>query len=242
MPGSGADVLTLRALAKSLATERPIYGMQPRGIDGNAAPLKTILEIADTYLADLRSIQATGPYRLTGFSSGALVAYQMACLLEARGQSVKLAMLDPCAPGLRHGSIGILDRMSRLQARLTFYLNKVSRQPGFRSLLAYVIRSLFRENRIALNDRLYSKVQNMTLYEATNHAAANYRPSGYRGRAVLVRATVRPDYFEHDSSIVWSKLIRGGLDVYDVDCAHLELIREPYVGVVGNQLTAADFL
>ena len=74
VPGSGADVLTLRALSKCLVTSRSVYGLQPRGMDGIASPFLAIKEMAESYLADIREIQPVGPYYLAGFSAGALVA------------------------------------------------------------------------------------------------------------------------------------------------------------------------
>jgi thioesterase domain-containing protein len=63
--------------------------------------------LARSYLTDLRALQRKGPYRLGGWSMGALIAYELAKELERQGEAVELLILldapfalqeDPCRP------------------------------------------------------------------------------------------------------------------------------------------------
>ncbi len=71
----------------------PIYGVQARGLAGDAPP--DIDAMVDDYLALIRQAQAHGPYRLIGWSSGGGVAHALAVRLRAAGETVALlAMMD----------------------------------------------------------------------------------------------------------------------------------------------------
>ena len=86
-------------LAFQLGENQPFYGLQPKGIDGETAPLTRIEDMAADYIAALRTVQPQGPYFLGGWSFGGLVAFEMAQQLSAAGEEVAmLAVLDTLAP------------------------------------------------------------------------------------------------------------------------------------------------
>ncbi|WP_293128195.1 non-ribosomal peptide synthetase [Microcoleus sp. bin38.metabat.b11b12b14.051] len=86
-------------LAFQLGENQPFYGLQPKGIDGETAPLTRIEDMAADYIAALRTVQPQGPYFLGGWSFGGLVAFEMAQQLLAAGEEVALlAVLDTLAP------------------------------------------------------------------------------------------------------------------------------------------------
>ncbi|MFB0633034.1 alpha/beta fold hydrolase, partial [Streptomyces sp. AB3(2024)] len=96
----GGSVFFYRELARLLPAEQAVYGFQARGLDGAAAPLRSIEEMASHYCAELRAQRPTGPYALGGASFGGLVALEMAQLLRAAGETVHLlAVFDSPAPG-----------------------------------------------------------------------------------------------------------------------------------------------
>lgn len=93
-----------RNIAQKLDAERPFYAIHPHGLLGDEPP-NTIAEMAHDRLAIVRKIQPHGPYLLGGYCNGALIAYEMACLLEAEGEKVQVvAMLvaDGSNYALRH--------------------------------------------------------------------------------------------------------------------------------------------
>ena len=100
--GMFGNVLNLRHLAHLLGTDRPFYGLQARGLYGDAAPHDSLIDAARDNLAELRQIQPKGPYLLGGFSGGGLTALEMAQQLTAAGEEVAaLVMLDTPLPQRR---------------------------------------------------------------------------------------------------------------------------------------------
>lgn len=97
--GMFGNVLNLRHLSLLVGADRPVYGLQARGLFGDLAPHETFEEMARDYCAEIRRIQPHGPYLLGGFSGGGLAAYAMARQLMAEGEDVaELVLLDTPLP------------------------------------------------------------------------------------------------------------------------------------------------
>ncbi|WP_214516973.1 non-ribosomal peptide synthetase [Streptomyces violaceusniger] len=79
------------------APERyPFYALRPRGLDADSAELPDSLShMAADYVAQIRTVQASGPYHLLGWSFGGHVVQEMAAQLEEAGEEVAaLVVLD----------------------------------------------------------------------------------------------------------------------------------------------------
>ncbi len=97
--GMFGNVLNLRQLALLLGKDRPVYGLQARGLIGSDAPHTSLVEAAADYIAEIRTIQPHGPYMLGGYSGGGITAYEMAQQLRDAGETVSLlAFLDTPLP------------------------------------------------------------------------------------------------------------------------------------------------
>ncbi|WP_232463551.1 non-ribosomal peptide synthetase [Tumebacillus avium] len=95
----GGSAFAYFDLARALGAEQPVYGLQARGLDDLGAPLATMEEMAAEYIAAIRTVQQTGPYRLGGWSIGGAIAYETARQLRALGEAVELlALIDTRAP------------------------------------------------------------------------------------------------------------------------------------------------
>ncbi|MFE0812903.1 amino acid adenylation domain-containing protein [Streptomyces sp. NPDC058848] len=96
---AGGNVVCYRELAGLL--ERPVHAFQAPGPATGQEPLGTVGELAGLYVDALRAVQPAGPYLLGGWSSGAVIAFEAARLLEESGEPVeRLLVLDSPAPSL----------------------------------------------------------------------------------------------------------------------------------------------
>jgi len=78
-----------------------IYGLQPRGLEGELVPQSTVLAAAESYLRAINEIYPKGPIHLVGHSFGGWVAFEMAKLLvdaETKCVIASLTILDSEAP------------------------------------------------------------------------------------------------------------------------------------------------
>jgi thioesterase domain-containing protein/aryl carrier-like protein len=126
-----AEGLYCRRLAAALGPDQPFYIVAPHGTLG-LPNMHSVEEMAVDYVDRLRAIQPHGPYRLSGFCLGGLVAYEIARLLKAKGEHVdRLILVNSVA--LPQRSLAAMDRLIRhiglranmsrkMRARLCFNL------------------------------------------------------------------------------------------------------------------------
>jgi thioesterase domain-containing protein len=96
---ANVDLFFYARLAHHVGADFPFYGLRPKGADGTEAPHRSVKRMAAAYLAEICAFQPQGPYYLTGACIGGVLAYEMACQLEAKGEKVAfLGLLDTDFP------------------------------------------------------------------------------------------------------------------------------------------------
>lgn len=112
--GMFGNVLNLRSLAQRISVDRPVYGLQARGLLGRDAPHDSFAEAAASCLAEMRQVQQDGPWLVGGFSGGGLTALEIAFQIAASGDDVgQLVLLDTPVPMRPQ-----LSRQDRLMIRM----------------------------------------------------------------------------------------------------------------------------
>lgn len=92
--GSDGEVSVFQPLAQALGEAgRVLHGLQ-----SPQHPPLTIEAMAHGYVHALRQVQPQGPYRLCGFSSGGVLAWEAACQLRDAGESVERLLLIDTVP------------------------------------------------------------------------------------------------------------------------------------------------
>ncbi|QHD06666.1 non-ribosomal peptide synthetase [Pseudomonas sp. R76] len=100
VPGAGDSVTGYVGLSEALGRDWPLFGLQPRGLDGEAVPHSQVEAAAQCYLAALTQECPQGPVHLVGHSFGGWVALELALRLQAQGREVaSLTVIDSEAPG-----------------------------------------------------------------------------------------------------------------------------------------------
>lgn len=100
---AGGHVLCYTRLAAGL--QGRVYGFQAPGTDGRTTPLHSIPAFAARYRRLLQDVQPTGPVLLGGWSSGALIAHEMAAQLRAHGREVAGVILIDCPAPHIHDTV-----------------------------------------------------------------------------------------------------------------------------------------
>ena len=88
IPGAGANVVSFAELTGAVDPAWPMYGLQPRGLDGQLAPHSSVAAAAKSYLNALTDAVPDGPVHLLGHSFGGWVVFELAHLLRAAGRRV----------------------------------------------------------------------------------------------------------------------------------------------------------
>ncbi len=242
VPGAGDPASSMASLARAL-DDRAVYVFQARGLEERALPDRSVGAAARRYLREVRALRPRGPYLLAGYSFGGLVAFDMACRLEAAGDRVALlVILDTPAPGTRPG------RTERLSARVgqlragddddadRVALTRRAVRFAFASALAHGRR------RVAVTGAGIiprpGVAQYELFYRMSRGVSRRYRPTRvFGGAALVVRATERDDGL--GPGLGWDRLLTGPVEHLDVPGAHEHLRRNPNVRGLGEQLVSA---
>lgn len=102
-------------IAQHLGAEQPFHLLLPPGLCGEPVP-STIETLASYHAQTLLAVQPHGPYRLGGFCSGGIIAFEMAQQLQRRGEKVELLVVIDAF--LRNTRLSFADRVLLRVVRL----------------------------------------------------------------------------------------------------------------------------
>ncbi len=250
--GIGGTILNYGHVARYLPDDQPLYGLQARGIDGKQPPYTRIEDMAAEYVAQIRTVQPAGPYYLSGYSFGGLVAFEIASQLEAAGERVALLLLLDSNP---HGVLRTLPRaayfrglLRRQAGRILLHGRELLRLslPEKRRYVTGGLRTIKRKlgNRWwQVRYKAYEKFGQpvpqafLNVKEAGYLALRQYLPGRCSCPAVLFLAANRPTV--EDPAMGWSRLIGGGVAVRVVPGGHNTITVGENAAVLGREITAA---
>jgi acetoacetyl-CoA synthetase len=232
------DVLQLRAFALALQTDRPVYGVQARGLDPCQEPQTRVEDMAASYVDAIRSIQPAGPYSLGGHSFGGLVAYEMARRLTELGDRVdRLAIIDTdlhpgCLPRVARWRFRLAQPFRFLRAGL---MAPRTRLPRY---LRMCLRRVAPWAPIAAPAPMWSLPPLLgRLHEISMDAYARYRPGRYPGTANFFRVETR-EPGRCNPVPTWRSVVEGGLTVTPIPGQHVDVVAEPHVGALAASVSA----
>ena len=245
-------VLPYLELAHHLGSEHSFYGLQPLGLDGKHLPLNQIEAIAAYYIQAIQTIQPQGPYLLSGWSFGGLVAFEMAQQLTQAGQQIELlAILDTPAP-LVNNQLSLSQSLkfllgTALWSTLPFLLDygaiATSRSQPLPPWKAWfsrwqwsaIARLVPEESRLRLLDESAIAPMLRIVY-ANSQAAYRYVPQSYPNRVTLFKAAEQPsDSIEQSPTLGWDRLANE-VQLHQVPGNHLSLLKQPHVQTLAEQL------
>ncbi|MFZ0297341.1 MAG: amino acid adenylation domain-containing protein [Candidatus Sulfotelmatobacter sp.] len=230
--GVGGNVLRFYALAQHLGSDQPFYALQAQGLNADYPCHTRAEDMAAHYVKEMRSVQPEGPYFLGGYSFGGMVALEMAQQLVAQGEEPPIVVLfdtlcaaareTPFSQKLTSFSSPLLNilRTSGLERRA--YLSRVAKAP---------LRAIQWGLHVAKLPRKVRKVRNACL-----EAARYYAPRAYPGRVILFRSSREPLGGVGDPYAGWSEYLADGLQICEVKSNHDNILLEPQVQLVAEQL------
>jgi amino acid adenylation domain-containing protein len=242
VPGAGGNAIYLHNLAQQLGQDQPFYGLQGRGMEGEAPPHTTVESMADYYLEAIRTLQPNGPYYLAGHSLGGWVVFEMAYRLQQQGEQVAyLGIIDTPVPGPEdtraRQSWSNARWISELAKRIAQLLNPalVVREEEMRDLDRAAQLEYFRAALIAAHvfpEQAGADGLEHTLALFRAHAAVTYGVAGklVSTRIHLYRTSHVPDHRrELVGNDAWGWETAAETDVVLVPGEHLTVLRPPHV-------------
>ncbi|MFD8014401.1 thioesterase domain-containing protein, partial [Streptomyces sp. NPDC059762] len=251
-------------LLRHLGPDRPVYGLQARGLTPPDLPAAGLDAMVKDYLAQLRSVQPEGPYHLLGWSFGGLVAHALATRLRAEGQQVALlAIMDgyphrpadgtgtgsrtgaptapggtpPAPPSWRPGGPPPADCPTTLAALLASLGLPVPDEPLTFTRFEQAVRT---DGGPLVHFSAAELAALAEVFSTNVRLRHDFVPERFDGDLLFFAATEgrtghRPDPRD------WQPYVAGRLDVHDVPCTHGAMTRpDPLAriaGVLADRLT-----
>ena len=217
------DVLIYRALANQFAPNRPVYGVQAPLDLVHRSKLCSVVDLASDYVAEIIKQRTAGPIHLAGFSTGSVLAFEMARQLTKRGVPVGLlALIDG---GLETKDLLLPNRVKYTKmavcklCKIVFKMrDEVAEGPRQFIMKRWRHVALTLHVRALENSTFRGQI---TMEEALFLAERSYKGEPYSGSALLIRFHDEAAKFGPDPFLGWSGLVQGGLEVIDLDGGHI---------------------
>ncbi|MEO6923778.1 MAG: phosphopantetheine-binding protein, partial [Bryocella sp.] len=246
--------LLYHGLSSVFGKSQPFYGLRELETDGDMA----IGERALRYVADMRSVQPHGPYRVAGWCAAGPLAVEVARQLLLQGEKISLLLLfDAWLPEY-------LDEVLRaergrsyfglLKSKWRSYSTK-SREMSAREKLGHVSYSLRRMVRERRDDfyvrhwagvnRLFKKLRmelpqfmhntSLKTFAAMREFQAEMMPV----RITLVRATESLNISGASEGCGWERVASEGVSVLRAPGDHETMFRGSYLKITGSLVQSA---
>lgn len=198
-------------IPRYLGNDQPFYAFFHQGEDGKPIRHTQVELIAEHFIREMRTVRPEGPYLLSGYSFGGIVAFEMAQQLMAAGHEVALlALLDTYEPTA-------FIRTMREEAKWYDGLKKKA--------LRWMVRRYMRRGQ-----PLPPKLRHFYIIDTYDFAIRDYRPRPYAGTVTLFRAqdSTGPE------EMGWGAL--GRVRVHIIPGDHYSMVKEPQVRILANEL------
>lgn len=226
--GAGGAVIRFYDLARYLGSDQPVYGFQAQGLTGGDSLHSRVEDMASYYIDEMRAVQPEGPYFLGGYSFGGLVALEMAQQLITHGSMPPLVVLFDtfCPASAGHSLAEKCSTLFRiLRVPVTGMLADISRTT--KTLKRGVEQHVF-QRKLPPGFKRVRK--------ASEEAAKQYVLRAYPGRVILFRSREKPLTQFRDPHAGWSAYAGQGLEIHEIAGNHEDILLEPRVRLVAEQL------
>jgi acyl-CoA synthetase (AMP-forming)/AMP-acid ligase II/thioesterase domain-containing protein/acyl carrier protein len=231
-------LVTARHFVPELGGDQPVYGVWMPAMHGDKDAAGSVEEIAAACRRAISDVQPRGPYFFFGYSTGGLVAYELARQCTAVGERVGLVVMADTPypvplPSLR-------DRVAKLFSREGLpvamrRLHQFARRVPAVRVLAKPQPPTELEVRAhefaAVGVDMYATIRREREYVSTDRPAA----------APVVLFSCRPTMEEicHGSRVLgWERYVQDDWEVVEVPGSHDTMLGEPHVHTLAARLAS----
>jgi len=242
----GGDVLSYTGLVGFLDGDAPVYGLRAIGIDPDGSDISSVENIASKYMKEILRFCKNDVVRLAGWSTGGVIAYEIARQLSLAGVYVDfVVMIDSYVPGV----VGMGGRdvsMKSVALGLVLSLNR-----GLKDIELDMVKNMQDIEDVLCECRrlgfipLGVSVEELIGWVKVLHkmflALCVYRPSGFVGNSYLLVAEHKS--MDENSAIFdeadvrgWEGVGHGAIKVVNIGGNHETIMQPPYLKMVADKL------
>jgi thioesterase domain-containing protein len=224
----GEESLGYAMLARHMGRNQTVYKVQAHApvVRGRPYTEPEMRALGQEYAAAIVSVQPEGPYCLGGLCDGTHIAERIILELEAQDREVGLfAIFDTWT--LQYSQRPWLWRLHYYQERLQ----------EIRSLdlgKQFEIYARAAANKIG---KLTGKIQPRNEWPQA-YWPKDFVPKCFRAPVALFRRPKQPFFYIKDREMGWAARSEGGVEIHEIPFDHNQLLREPHVRTLGEELAA----
>jgi amino acid adenylation domain-containing protein len=223
----GEEALGYAILARYMGKQQPVFKIQGHSPITNGKRPYTSEEmeaLTEEYVAAIKTVQPQGPYCLGGMCDGTHIAEQLVLRLEAQGDEVGFfAIFDTWV--LQHSQRRWLWTLDCYRQRLR-QMNSLGLAQQFSRLKRIGKRKV---------QTLIKQAAPRTDWEET-YWPKDFVPARFHSPVIIFKRPKQPFYYIDDREMGWGSRTLSGVEIYEVDFHHLEILREPHVRIFGEKI------
>lgn len=237
--------LSYVSLARRLGPSQRVTGLSPGSQTGAFLETPDVRMLSHIYLEAIRVVQPSGPYLVSGYSFGAVQAFDLACLMEAEGETALFVLIDGPLSSRRPSLPHILRWLGRetpatLRARgVAETIKGIGRSWALWTRLLSGSRHRVRRHEVPG----FVPAADRALARALMQSVTDYRPQPFAGRCLLIRCGEPYPLFklaDEDGRLGWRDWLTGPIEERVLPGTHMRMMQEPVVGEVAAILEAAS--
>jgi len=219
IPAGYGDLFAFQQISHAIGMNQPVYGLQP----ASAKRVKTfrqmsVYRLVSAYISEIKKVQSDGPYFLSGYSAGGIIAVELARELMRQGKEVGLlVIIDP-------------------PSHVPFWLDMFY-AVNYRITVATGLMDLVGRLRSSFARRLFHTMLDEGLRTHTS-VTREHRVAPYPGRITHFRARLSQSSFVSMKPVgwFWRRTAQSGVEVHWIPGTHYGMLRGSGAGVVVDEL------
>ncbi|WP_263251409.1 amino acid adenylation domain-containing protein [Saccharopolyspora rosea] len=222
-------------LLKHIDADRPIYGVQSRGLAEPRPVAATLHEMAAEYLEHVRAVQPHGPYHFLGWSFGGVVAHEMSTQLQAQGEQVRfLCMLDSYPKDVWDELPSEAEALRALLYMAGYDMTRLGEQDPTREDVMAILSAEGSALANLEEHTITAIIDNFANCAVLENEAEHDK---FRGDVLFFTAAVNPAKASLTSAM-WQPYVDGVVENHDIACEHKDMTRPGPLAEIGALVDA----
>jgi nonribosomal peptide synthetase DhbF len=232
--GGGGIGTVYSNLSNAFGEEYPVYGIQARGLEDGEELHTSINEMTDEYIKAIRTIQASGPYHLLGWSLGGTLAHEITCKLEEMGEEVSLlALLDTKAVYEKHDQLEGLTMKQSIVKLAKDYGVELDESENLH--LEFIRELLVGQDLIPEGTPLDWVERAFKQLAATPDLTRNHQTKVCKAPILFFNAE-QEDRTDNQESYLWNKHTNAPVHTYSIDSLHNTMMKQSAVSNIARHI------
>jgi len=235
---AGGSATVFAQLAGQLKKDRPVFGIQARGLEGDEKPFASFNEMIDAYVLAITELAPQGELNFIGYSAGGVIAHHLACVFSQMGRQIgTVALMDSTPSSATSGQV-VQSREELLRSMAKEYGWKAKKGVGTEALSELVLKYLIEQRQVPAGtpvqwvDRMITELV-LSGERLSTHTVAK----GNFNTIYFLAAAEQSDHELDEKRLSWTKYCRN-VKYVPVQTLHNRMLEADPSKVIAKALDA----